>query len=75
MEKKKNKQYLVRVKTRVRSQREQHNYLLRGGTSLTVQWLRLRASNAGGTGLIPCQGTRPLHAMQHSQKIKANKQN
>ena len=39
-----------------------------------VQWFRLRASNAGGTGLIPCQGTRPLHAMQHSQKIKTNKQ-
>ena len=28
------------------------------GTSLVVQWLRLRAPNAGGPGLIPDQGTR-----------------
>ena len=28
------------------------------GTSLVVQWLRLHAPNAGGTGLIPGQGTR-----------------
>ena len=28
------------------------------GTSLVVQWLRLRAPNAGGPGLIPGQGTR-----------------
>ena len=28
------------------------------GTSLAVQWLRLRASTAGGTGLIPGQGTK-----------------
>ena len=27
------------------------------GTSLVVQWLRLCAPNAGGLGLIPCQGT------------------
>ena len=27
------------------------------GTSLVVQWLRLRAPNAGGPGLIPGQGT------------------
>ena len=26
-------------------------------TSLVVQWLRLCASNAGGTGLIPGQGS------------------
>ena len=26
-------------------------------TSLVVQWLKLCASNAGGTGLIPGQGT------------------
>ena len=30
----------------------------RHGTSLVVQWLRLRAPNAGGWGLIPGQGTR-----------------
>ena len=28
------------------------------GTSLVVQWLRLRALNAGGPGSIPGQGTR-----------------
>ena len=28
------------------------------GTSLVVQWIRLRAPNAGGLGLIPGQGTR-----------------
>ena len=28
------------------------------GTSLVVQWLRLRAPNAGGPGLTPGQGTR-----------------
>ncbi|TEA39679.1 hypothetical protein DBR06_SOUSAS3410146, partial [Sousa chinensis] len=27
-------------------------------TSLVVQWLRLRAPNAGGLGSIPGQGTR-----------------
>ena len=29
----------------------------RQGTSLVVQWLRPRAPNAGGPGLIPGQGT------------------
>ena len=28
------------------------------GTSLEVQWLRLRTPNAGGPGVIPGQGTR-----------------
>ena len=32
-----------------------------GGTSLAAQWLRLRASNARGTGLIPGQGTKIPH--------------
>ena len=32
------------------------------GTSLAVQWLRLCASNAGGTGSIPGQGTKIPHA-------------
>ena len=35
------------------------NYSL--GTSLVVQWLRLHASNAGGTGLIPGQGSKIPH--------------
>ena len=38
------------------------------GTSLVVQWLRLWASNAGGSGLIPGWGTKILHAMKYDQK-------
>ena len=34
------------------------------GTPLVVQWLRLRASNAGGAGSVPGQGT------PRGQKIK-----
>ena len=33
------------------------------GTSLMVQWLRLHASNAGGTDLIPGQETQIPHAV------------
>ena len=40
----------------------------RRGTSLAVQWLRLRAPNAGGMGWIPGQGTKIPHATQHGQK-------
>ena len=36
-----------------------------------VQWLRLHASTAGDTGLIPGQGTKIPHAVWHSQKIKS----
>ena len=45
------------------------------GTSLVVQWLRLRASTAGGTGSIPGQGTRILHAtcLGHKKKKKKDK--
>ena len=38
------------------------------GTSLVVQWLRLRASNAEGMGSIPGRGTRIPHALRHHQK-------
>ena len=38
------------------------------GTSLLVQWLRLCASTAGGTGSIPEWGTKIPHATQCSQK-------
>ena len=31
----------------------------KGGTSLVVQWLRLHAPNAGGSGLIPGQELGP----------------
>ena len=40
------------------------------GTSLVVQWLRLHASNAGGTRLIPGQGIKIPNAMRCSQKKK-----
>ena len=38
------------------------------GTSLAVQWLRLCASTAGGTGSIPGQRAKILHAVQCGQK-------
>ena len=44
------------------------NYRL--GTSLEVQWLGLHASNAGGMGSIPGQGTKTLHAARHGQKYR-----
>ena len=40
------------------------------GTSLVVQGLRLRTSNARGAGLIPGPGTKIPHAPWHDQKIK-----
>ena len=40
------------------------------GTSLVVQWLRLCASTAGGTGSIPGWGAKILHASQRSLKKK-----
>ena len=36
--------------------------LLIPGTSLAIQWLRFCASNAGGMGSIPGQGTKIPHA-------------
>ena len=44
------------------------------GISLVVQRLRLQASNAGGVGSIPGQGTKILHAVQCGQ-IKKNNNN
>ena len=44
------------------------------GTSLVVQWLRLYASTAGDTGLIPGWETKILHAMLcHRKKKKDSK--
>ena len=43
------------------------------GTSLMVQWLRLCASNAGGVGLIPGQGTMIPHAGRHKNLKKKKK--
>ena len=39
------------------------------GTFLPFQGLQLHTSNSGGTGLIPDQGTKIPHAMQHDQKL------
>ena len=38
---------------------------------MVVQWLRLRALNAGGTGSIPGQGTKTPCASQCGQKKKS----
>ena len=38
------------------------------GTSQAVQWLRLHASTAGGTGLIPGQGTKIPQTTECGQK-------
>ena len=40
------------------------------GTPLAVQWLRLPASTAGGTGVIPGRGTKILHATWWHKKKK-----
>ena len=40
------------------------------GTSLAVQWLRLRASTARGVGPIAGQGTKIPHAAAWPKKIK-----
>ena len=40
------------------------------GTSLVGQWLRPCMSSARGTGLIPGQGTKSLHAVPCGQKNK-----
>ena len=41
------------------------------GNSLAIQWLRLHTSAAGGTGSIPVQGPKILHATQHGQEKKS----
>ena len=41
----------------------------KGGISLAVQWVRLHAFTARGTGLIPGRGTKIPRAAQHNQKI------
>ena len=43
------------------------------GTSLTVQWLRLHAFNAGHLGSIPGWGTKIPYAIWCSQKKKKKK--
>ena len=43
-------------------------------TSLAVQWLKLHASAAWGTSLIPAQGTKIPHALGHGQKKKRERE-
>ena len=46
------------------------------GTSLLVQWLRLRAPNAGGLCSIPAQGTRShTHAATKSSHATTKEPN
>ena len=44
------------------------------GTSLAVQWLRLRVFNAGGEGLIPGWETKILHTSWPRKKKETEKQ-
>ena len=44
------------------------------GTSLAVQWLRLWAAKAGGTGSIPGRGTKISHAARRGKKKKKIRQ-
>ena len=39
------------------------------GTSLAVQWLRLRASNAGGAGCTPGRGTKIPHELSLGNEL------
>ena len=43
-------------------------------TFLVLQWLRLCASNAGGTDSIPGQGTRLPHTMCHGLQRKKKRE-
>ena len=43
------------------------------GTSLAVQWLRFRASNAEGTGSITGWGPKIPHAARRDQKLRKKK--
>ena len=45
-----------------------HSRNIHRGTFLVVQWLRLHAPTAGGTGLTPGWGIKIAHAVQDSKK-------
>ena len=63
-------QFLLRWRTLRKHLMKQHTIMTDGGTSLAVQWLRLRAANAGGEGSIPGGRTGILHAPRGGQKMK-----
>ena len=54
-------QFLLCLKGQVR------DILMR--TSLVVEWVRLQASTAGGTGSIPGQGTKIPHTHTHTYEM------
>ena len=51
------------------------NYETNSRTPLVACWLKLCASNAGGTGSIPGQGTKIPHALQCGQKTENKQRN
>ena len=53
--------------------RKKKKKLYEGGTSLVVQWLRLRTSTAGASGSIPGWGTKIPHAAWYGQQNKTKK--
>ena len=55
-----------RERKRERKERKKEGRKEGRRTSLVVQRLRVNDCNAGGAGLIPGQGTKSPHAMQHS---------
>ena len=59
---------------RLHQQLPQKNKNKQKKTLLAVQWLRLRASNAGGLGWITGWGTRIPHAMGHSKQQQQQQQ-
>ena len=46
---------------------------MKSWTSLAIQWFRIHACTAGGTGSIPGRGTKIWHATQWGQKFKKKK--
>ena len=51
----------------IRQQNENSLKLVRLGISLAVRWIGLRASTAGGAGLIPDWGSEIPHAALHGK--------
>ena len=54
----------------IRMKMKEENFKITVGTSSAVQWLRLHALSAGGTGFEPWLGTKIPQAAQCSQKYK-----
>ena len=65
--------FLIHLRKHTAAKNNNNNKIHSMGTSLVVQWLRLRASNAEGESLIPGPGTKIPHVGQCSQKFKKNR--